>query len=72
VTKEAAPTLIIHGEKDPTVPLQQSRLMTERLKAADVPAELVVKQGAGHGWENMSSDKERIVAWFDRYLADGR
>jgi acetyl esterase/lipase len=69
VTRDAAPTLIIHGEKDPTVPLQQSRLMTERLNAADVPAELVVKQGAGHGWENMTSDKERIVAWFDRYLA---
>jgi acetyl esterase/lipase len=69
VTKDAAPTLIIHGEKDPTVPLQQSRLMTKRLIAAGVPADLVVKPGAGHGWEDVTSDKERIVAWFDRYLA---
>jgi dipeptidyl aminopeptidase/acylaminoacyl peptidase len=69
VTKDAAPTLIIHGENDPTVPLQQSRLMTERLKAAGVPAELVVKQGEGHGWENTTADKDRIVAWFDRHLA---
>jgi acetyl esterase/lipase len=69
VTKVAAPTLILHGENDPTVPLQQSRLMIDRLKAAGVPAELVVKPGAGHGWEGEHRDMDAIVRWFDRHLA---
>jgi acetyl esterase/lipase len=68
VTKDAAATLIFHGEKDPSVPLQQSQLMVARLKAASVPAELVVKAGAGHGWEGKSRDLDRIADWFDRYL----
>ncbi|MDB5357303.1 MAG: esterase/lipase [Phycisphaerales bacterium] len=68
VTKDAAPTLILHGEIDPTVPLQQSQLMIERLKAAGVPAELVVKPGAGHGWEGETRDLDQIASWFDRYL----
>jgi acetyl esterase/lipase len=69
VTKDAAPTLILHGEKDPTVPLQQSQLMIERLKAAGDHGELVVKPGAGHGWEGETRDLDRIAQWFDRYLA---
>jgi acetyl esterase/lipase len=68
VTKSAAPTLILHGEKDPTVPLQQSQLMIERLKAAGVPAELVVKSGAAHGWPDENHDMDAIVQWFDQHL----
>jgi dipeptidyl aminopeptidase/acylaminoacyl peptidase len=69
VTKGTAPTFILHGEKDPTVPLQQSQLMIGRLKAAGVPAELVVKAGAGHGWPDEHRDLDQIGRWFDRYLA---
>lgn len=69
VTKEAAPTFILHGEKDPTVPLQQSQLMIDRLKAAGVPAELVIKAGAGHGWSDEHQDLDQIARWFDRFVA---
>jgi acetyl esterase/lipase len=68
VTHDAAPTLILHGEKDPSVPLQQSQLMIERLKAAGVPASLVVKPGAGHGWPDQTRDTDAIADWFDRYM----
>ena len=44
VTSDDPPTLIIHGDKDALVPLQQSELMIAALKAAGVPCELVVKQ----------------------------
>jgi acetyl esterase/lipase len=64
-----APTLILHGDKDPLVPIQQAELMIENLKKANVPAELYVKVGASHGWPNILPDMERIADWFDRYLA---
>ena len=69
VTKAAAPTFILHGENDRTVPLQQSQLMIKRLQAAGVPAKLVVKHGAGHGWADENRDMDAILVWFDRYLA---
>jgi acetyl esterase/lipase len=69
VTKETAPTFILHGDKDPTVPLQQSQRMVDRLKAAGVPADLAVKTGAGHGWPDEHRDLDQICLWFDRHLA---
>src|SRR5262249_827174 len=53
VTPDDAPTLIIHGDADRLVPLQQAETIVAKLKEANVPAELVVKKGAGHGWPNL-------------------
>ncbi len=47
---DAAPTLIIHGEDDDTVPLAQSSALTDRLRAAGVPARLIVVPGVGHAF----------------------
>jgi acetyl esterase/lipase len=69
VTSQAPPTLIIHGDKDLLVPLQQSQLMVEKLKAAGVPCELVVKEGAAHGWVGIDKDFEKLADWFDRHLS---
>jgi acetyl esterase/lipase len=49
VTTDDPPTLIIHGDKDPLVPLQQSEMMIDKLKKAGVEANLVIEKGAGHG-----------------------
>jgi acetyl esterase/lipase len=68
VTADDAPTYIMHGDKDPQVPLQQSQWIQEKLKAAKVPVELSVKSGAGHGWEGMEKDEEAFVKWFDQHL----
>jgi acetyl esterase/lipase len=68
VTKESAPTLIIHGDADKLVPIQQAEVMVERLKAAGVPAELVVRKGAGHGWKGLDKDMTILADWFDRHL----
>ncbi len=69
VTADDAPTLIIHGDADELVPLQQSELMMDRLKDAGVPHELVVKKGYGHGWATLPFEDSKTVAdWFDKYL----
>ncbi len=65
-----APTLIMHGDADDLVPLQQSEIILEKFKEAGVPAELVVKKGAGHGvWPSMLiQDFGAFADWFDKYL----
>jgi acetyl esterase/lipase len=68
VSRDDPPTLIIHGDKDRLVPLQQSERMVARLKAVGVPAELIVKKDCGHGWLTILKDTETLVDWFDRYL----
>jgi acetyl esterase/lipase len=52
ITKDAAPTLIMHGDKDPLVPLAQSELFRDALKKAGVEVKLQVIHGAGHGFGN--------------------
>jgi acetyl esterase/lipase len=68
VTPDDAPTLILHGDHDTLVPIQQAELMVEKLKAAGVPAKLVVKPGAGHGWPDMGKDLSAFADWFDLHL----
>jgi acetyl esterase/lipase len=68
VTKDDPPTLIIHGDKDALVPLQQSELIMARFKEAGVPCELVVKRGEAHGWKAWHDDMRTIADWFDKYL----
>jgi dipeptidyl aminopeptidase/acylaminoacyl peptidase len=68
VSRDDAPTLIIHGDKDKLVPLQQSQRMVDKLKAAGVPANLIVKKDCGHGWLTILKDTETLAEWFDRYL----
>ena len=42
------PFLIIQGEKDPIVPPSQSQALYDKLKAAGVPATLVMVKNGGH------------------------
>ncbi len=68
VDKHDPPVLIIHGDADKLVPLQQSRLLIEKLQQAGVPCKLVVKPNAGHGWPNLVEDLATCADWFDRFL----
>lgn len=68
VTKDDAPAYIVHGDNDWVVPVQQSELLKEKYKAAGIPFELVVKPGAEHGWKDENLDREKMAAWFDKYL----
>ncbi len=69
VTEKSAPALILHGDADTLVPIQQAELIIAKYKEAKVPCELIVKKGAGHGWGDMVKDIETIADWFDKHLA---
>jgi len=66
------PFLLIHGEADKTVPIQQSRDFQARLQAAGVPCELMVIPGAPHGlltWDKLAPDyTTRMVDWLKKTL----
>jgi acetyl esterase/lipase len=68
-SSDDAPTLIIHGDADLLVPIQQAEVMVEALKKAGVETELIVKKGASHGWGGMDKDLEVFADWFDKHLA---
>jgi len=69
VTPGAPPFLLIHGDADPVVPLQQSEVMLAALKNAGVPAELMVKKGGGHPWLTLHEEVQVVADWFDKQLA---
>jgi acetyl esterase/lipase len=72
VSKTSAPVLLVYGEKDENVPLQQARAMLAALHKAGVACELEVKPGATHGWNDAPADLIRAADWFDRHLPSGR
>lgn len=68
VTADDPPTLIIHGDADLLVPIQQAQLIITKLKSVNVPAELVTKPGAAHGWPGLDKDLATLADWFDKHL----
>lgn len=70
VTADAAPLLMVHGTDDDGVPLDQSRRMADAYAAAGVPAELVVAEGAGHGFSDAvrSAELRRSADFLDQQL----
>jgi acetyl esterase/lipase len=62
------PTLIVHGDADKLVPIQQAEVVLAKLKEAGVATKLVTKPGAAHGWAGMDKDMVTIVDWFDEHL----
>lgn len=73
VTTDAPPFLLIHGEADTVVPIQNSELMEQALKQAGVSVKLVRAPGLGHGSDfskapNLPEYLSEMVRWFDQYL----
>ena len=70
VSSDDAPFLIMHGSEDPGVPLDQSIKFHEKLRAADVEAELIVIDGAKHGGPEFNEEKQqlRILEFFKKHL----
>ena len=68
VSSDDPPTLIIHGDADKLVPIQQAEIFLAKLKKAGVETKLVVKPGAAHGWANLAQDVALIADWFDDHL----
>lgn len=70
VSKDDAPTFLIHGDKDELVPIWHSEKIEQAFKDNDVPTELVVVTGAAHGF-NAEGNKRLysgMLAWFEKHL----
>jgi predicted esterase len=49
LAKHLTKILLMHGENDPVIPAQETRLAAERLRAAGFEVEAHLYQGLGHG-----------------------
>ncbi|MCA8991079.1 MAG: prolyl oligopeptidase family serine peptidase [Planctomycetaceae bacterium] len=70
VSSDDPPFLIMHGEKDPGVPLEQSERLHQKLKESGVESTFHIVPGAGHGGKEFQTPevREMIRAYFDKHL----
>ncbi|MDF2376749.1 MAG: alpha/beta hydrolase [Verrucomicrobiales bacterium] len=68
VSEKTPPVLIIHGDADPIVPLFQSESFKKAAESKNVPIELIVKEGAKHGWPDRIDDEVHFLEWFEKNL----
>lgn len=78
VSPTSPPFLIMHGERDRIVPINQSERFFAALQAAHVSAEIVVVKRAGHGFQPVTARgrieptrteiANKIANFFDQYL----
>jgi acetyl esterase/lipase len=71
VDETAAPFLVVHGDRDPIVPVTHSRKLVAALREAGVAVEYAELAGAGHdvfGWDRVG---ELALDFFARYLHRG-
>lgn len=59
ITKDDPPFLIMHGDKDPLVPWQQSQILADALKKAGVPVQFHIVPGGGHGGPEFRSQESK-------------
>jgi len=73
VSADDPPCLVIHGDRDESIPAAQSVKFDEALRAAGVDSTLLVLEGAGHrpGLGRTSPGGRALVAFLDRTLGPG-
>jgi dipeptidyl aminopeptidase/acylaminoacyl peptidase len=62
------PTLIVHGDDDKIVPLQQAQAMDQALTKAGVDHELSVVPGGGHDEKTFRPGLSKAIQWFKEKL----
>jgi len=72
VTRDMAPTLVIHGEADGLVPIHQAEIFETKAREAGAVFQLVRLPGKDHGWPGMEKDIAQFAQWFDRHLKPAR
>jgi dipeptidyl aminopeptidase/acylaminoacyl peptidase len=66
-----SPLLLLHGDADLVVPVEQARSLATRLEAVGRDVELHVYEGEGHGWgrpEVVVDELSRIGSFLDRHV----
>jgi len=68
VTSDDPPVLIVHGDADRLVPIQQSESIIKKFEEVHVPNKLIIHKNGNHGWKNSEVEEQQFVEWFDKYL----
>ena len=71
VARVTTPTLIVHGEQDPCVPVNQAYAFSRALRERGVPTELAVYPREGHGFrerDHLRDFHARMVGWYKQYV----
>lgn len=63
-----SPFLILHGENDDQIPIEQSKEFYAALQKAGVPSDLILVPNAGHGGPEFYNYNTQIVDFFNKYL----
>lgn len=71
ISKDAPPFLIVHGDEDKVVPLDQSESLNAALKKAGIDVTLHVVKGGGHGFGGPEIDK-LVADFFDKHLKNAK
>jgi acetyl esterase/lipase len=64
VNAKYPPTLIVHGDDDKVVPLQQAQTMDQALTKAGVDHQLAVVPGGGHDDKTFGPGLTKAIQWF--------
>lgn len=62
------PILVAHGKDDPVVSVEQSKRLIAELKRRNVPCEVLIKRGEGHGMSRLD-DRVEFYTMVEAFLA---
>ncbi|HRZ80807.1 MAG TPA: alpha/beta hydrolase [Candidatus Hydrogenedentes bacterium] len=62
------PFLLVHGDADPVVPLEQSLRLADALRAGGGVADVLVRPGGGHPWPDAGAECAKTAAWLAAHL----
>jgi acetyl esterase/lipase len=68
VNERTSPTLIVYGDKDSFIPIQQSQALSARLQQLHVPTKTIVEKGGEHDEATIKNNISETLVWFDEYL----
>ena len=71
--RRLCPVLILHGEADPTVPVEEAYQLQKLLEKKGIPYEIKIYPGAGHGFEDETIWHDaglRSLQFLQKHLAE--
>ncbi|MCA9036195.1 MAG: alpha/beta hydrolase [Planctomycetaceae bacterium] len=68
ITPMMPPTMIVHGDADTLVPIDQSERFVKEAGQHNCNVRFEIRPGKGHGWPTMVLDIIAFADWFDAHL----
>lgn len=68
VNTHTCPTLIVYGDADSFIPVQQSKSLARRLETLGVVRRVVVEKGGEHDEHTIIHNLDAAIDWFNTYL----